>query len=170
MISRFMLLAALVLGTSAAVGADTDELKEGQPPSSVSGAASPAGTGSTTPAKDVAEASAAQPVTHAAIEPATPVPSSAPAKVTPPAATASEPITLKVATVPPPEDFKVPAGYRAVKRGLDTVYCTSSTPIGSRMPEKICYSREQLEAIERQAEANRREMYEKTHTGGTSGG
>jgi hypothetical protein len=83
---------------------------------------------------------------------------------------ASEPIVLSLSAVPPPADFKPPAGYKAVKRGLDTVYCTSVTPVGSRMPEKVCMSREQLEAAERQAEINRRKIREQTHTGGTSGG
>jgi hypothetical protein len=83
---------------------------------------------------------------------------------------ASEPIMLSLSAVPAPADFKPPPGYKAVKRGLDTVYCTSVTPVGSRMPEKICMSREQLEAAERQAEINRRKIREQTRTGGTSGG
>ena len=82
----------------------------------------------------------------------------------------SESITLKMATVPPPADFKVPAGYRAVKRGLDTVYCKSVTPIGSRMPTTYCMTREQVEQIQRQAELDRQMLKEKARTGGTSGG
>ena len=83
---------------------------------------------------------------------------------------ASQPIVLSLSAVPAPADFKPPPGYKAVKRGLDTVYCTSVTPVGSRLPEKVCMSREQLEAAERQAEINRRIISEKSHTGGTSGG
>jgi len=85
-------------------------------------------------------------------------------------AASSQPITLKMATVPPPADFKVPAGYRAVKRGLDTVYCKTITPIGSRMPQTYCMSREQVEQIQRQAEMERQMLKEKARAGGTSGG
>ena len=77
-------------------------------------------------------------------------------------ASASQPITLKMATVPPPADFKIPAGYRPVKRGLDTFYCTSITPIGSRMPKTYCLTREQVEERQRQEEIARREVAQKT--------
>jgi hypothetical protein len=82
----------------------------------------------------------------------------------------SEPITLKMATVPPPADFKPPPGYRAVKRGLDTVYCTKVTPIGTKLPQTYCVSRAQAEQIQRQAEIDRQLIREKAHPGGTSGG
>ncbi len=79
-------------------------------------------------------------------------------------AAASQPITLKMATVPPPVDFKIPAGYRPVKRGLDTVYCMSITPTGSRMPKTYCMTRAQVEERERQAELARRDVAQKTGT------
>jgi hypothetical protein len=75
---------------------------------------------------------------------------------------------LKAPTVQPTE-FKPPSGYRASKQGMETVYCTTYTPIGSRMPEKICMSREQLEEVERRSEMARRDVMKNAKVGGTSG-
>jgi hypothetical protein len=86
------------------------------------------------------------------------------------AAPQSEPITLKMATVAPPADFKPPPGYRVVKRGLDTVYCKSVTPTGTKLPQTVCMSQEQLEAEQRQTEASRQMLRERAHPGATSGG
>ena len=61
-----------------------------------------------------------------------------------------------------PAEFKIPAGYKAVKRGFDTVYCKSEKPTGSRVPERVCYSREQLEAVERRAEQERQTLKQMT--------
>jgi hypothetical protein len=85
-------------------------------------------------------------------------------------AAAHQSITLKMATVPPPADFKIPAGYRPVNRGLDTVYCTSIIPIGSRMPQTYCLTRDQVEERQRQAEIARREVAQKSGIAGTGGG
>jgi len=57
-----------------------------------------------------------------------------------------------------PAEFRIPAGYKAVKRGFDTVYCKSVKPTGSRVPERVCYSREEMEAIERRAEQDRQNL------------
>jgi hypothetical protein len=121
--------------------------------------------------------------TESAQAPAAPVApaeaASAPAAagVAVPAGTASaeaagtQPTTLKMATAAPPADFHPPAGYWAVKSGLETVYCTSYTPIGSRMSQKICVSREQIEAMRRQQEETRRDLSKRGGcTGGCGGG
>ncbi|MCJ7453212.1 MAG: hypothetical protein MUO39_12165 [Steroidobacteraceae bacterium] len=93
-------------------------------------------------------------------------------------ASASEAVTPRDATTsqpnpsdPAPAEFKIPAGYKAVKRGLDTVYCKSEKPTGSRVPERVCYSREQLEAIERRTEQDRQNLKQMTRPlGNVSGG
>jgi hypothetical protein len=69
-----------------------------------------------------------------------------------------------------PAEFKIPAGYKAVKRGLDTVYCKSEKPTGSRIPERVCYSREEMEAIERRAEQDRQTLKQMTRPLGNVGG
>jgi hypothetical protein len=76
-------------------------------------------------------------------------------------------VTLSITTVPPPAEFKPPAGYKPVKNGLETVYCKNVTPIGSRMPEKVCLTRQQLEQAEAQSELSRRAIAEKVKPGGT---
>jgi len=85
-------------------------------------------------------------------------------------AAAAQPLTVKMATVPPPAEFKIPPGYRAVKRGLDTVYCKSITPIGTRMPQTVCLTQGQVIERERQEEAARREVAQKTNVAGTPSG
>lgn len=75
-----------------------------------------------------------------------------------------------MATVPPPADFKVPAGFQVVNRGLDTVYCTSIVPVGSRIPQTFCLTLEQLKEHQRQAEMARREVQQKASVAGTGGG
>jgi hypothetical protein len=166
--SKVILFAAAVLSTFAAAAAEV--------------AAAPEVQGSATPASPpVAEQPAA--LTAAPQQaPATPVavaePASAPvtAGVAVPPETSSaevaatQPTTLKLATVEPPADFHPPAGYRAVKSGLETIYCTDYTPIGSRMSQKVCISREQVEALLRQAEETRRDLRKGGACAGACGG
>jgi hypothetical protein len=47
-----------------------------------------------------------------------------------------------------PEEFKVPAGFLAKKRGKKVVYCKKSLESGTRFAQEKCYSEEQLRAIE----------------------
>lgn len=47
-----------------------------------------------------------------------------------------------------PEEFRVPAGYRAKKRGQKTVYCRKDTEHGTRFTRERCYDEEQLRARE----------------------
>jgi hypothetical protein len=82
----------------------------------------------------------------------------------------SEPVKLTMSTPQPSPEFHVPAGYRKVTKGLTTVYCKSYTPTGSRMPQTNCYTAEQIQQLERQAEAQRQLMLEKARNGGTNGG
>ncbi len=59
-----------------------------------------------------------------------------------------------------------------MKHGLDTVYCTTVTPTGSRLPKTYCLTRDQVEERERLAEMARRDMAQKTSgcaTGGCGG-
>jgi hypothetical protein len=135
-------------------------------PAPTKGPDSSQGTGS---AESQAPAGSAESGSDAAERDSSPAPA-ADASAKAEDAGSSQPIALKMATVPPPADFKVPAGYRQVKRGLDTVYCKTVTPIGSRMPQTYCMSREQVEQIQRQAEIDRQMLKEKARTGGTSGG
>ncbi len=87
-----------------------------------------------------------------------------------PATAAGNPTMLKMAMVPPPADFEIPAGYRSVQRALDTVYCTSIKPVGSRIPQTFCLTRDQLKDQQRQAEVARRELAQKSHIAGSGGG
>jgi nucleoid-associated protein YgaU len=98
-------------------------------------AAQPPQTTDATPsaqAAPVTPAAAAAPVTAptpAAAAPATA--SAAPAE----AGAAGEPVV------------KIPSGYRLVKRGGQELYCRSETTIGTRFPETLCYTREQMKVI-----------------------
>jgi hypothetical protein len=46
-----------------------------------------------------------------------------------------------------PEEFKVPAGYQAKKRGKKTVYCKKAMESGTRFSQEKCYNEEQLRAM-----------------------
>jgi hypothetical protein len=46
-----------------------------------------------------------------------------------------------------PEEFKIPAGYQAKKRGKKTVYCKKSIESGTRFSQEKCYNEEQLRAM-----------------------
>jgi hypothetical protein len=83
---------------------------------------------------------------------------------------AQQPIILKMATVPPPADFKIPAGFHPVNRGLDTVYCTTITPVGSRIPRTYCLTLDQVKERQRLAEIARRDVAQQTSIAGTSAG
>jgi len=154
--SRVILFAAAVLSAFAAAATEV--------------AAAPEVQGSATPASSpVAEQPAAvtavpqqAPATPVAAAEAASVPATAglsvPAEKATGDAASSQPTTLKLTTAAPPADFHPPAGYRAVKSGLETVYCTSYTPIGSRMSQKVCMSREQVEELLRQQAEARRDL------------
>lgn len=47
-----------------------------------------------------------------------------------------------------PEEFKVPAGYHAKKRGKNIVYCKKSVESGTRFSQEKCYDETQLRAME----------------------
>ena len=47
-----------------------------------------------------------------------------------------------------PEEFKVPAGYRAKKRGKKVVYCKKDMESGTRFAQERCYDEVQLKEIE----------------------
>ncbi|HQR78418.1 MAG TPA: hypothetical protein PLR35_18525 [Burkholderiaceae bacterium] len=131
-------------------------------------AATPAAPAAAAPAESSAPAGPAAPGEAApAVAPA-PAPASAAPAAGAPSATSSEPIKLGIET-PPPTDFKPPQGYRAVKKGLETVYCKSQTVVGTRLPTQVCYSQEQVAAMEHQAELDRQMMHQKSTNGGTSG-
>ncbi len=103
------------------------------------------------------------------VVPATPAEAPATAAA-PQKSAARQPVTLKMATVPPPADFKIPAVYQAVNRGLDTVCCTSITPVGSRIPQTFCLTLDQVIERKRQAEIAQRDVALKTSIAGTGGG
>jgi hypothetical protein len=47
-----------------------------------------------------------------------------------------------------PEEFKIPAGYQAKKRGKKVVYCKKTTQSGTRFSQEKCYDETQLREIE----------------------
>ncbi len=47
-----------------------------------------------------------------------------------------------------PEEFKVPAGYRAKKRGKKLVYCKKDMESGTRFAQEHCYDEAQLKKME----------------------
>lgn len=85
-----------------------------------------------------------EPTQQAALPDAAPAAAAAPAPGTPPAA-ASSPTD--------PAAQKVPAGYRLEKHDGKQLYCRSVTLIGSRFPEKKCFTREQIEELEADTES-----------------
>ena len=44
-------------------------------------------------------------------------------------------------------EFRTPAGYKKKKKGDQTMYCRSQTPIGTRFPTEYCYTQAQLERV-----------------------
>ena len=51
-----------------------------------------------------------------------------------------------------PVEFKVPAGYRAKKRGKKMVYCKKDMESGTRFAQEHCYDEAQLKALELERE------------------
>jgi invasion protein IalB len=47
------------------------------------------------------------------------------------------------------QEFRTPSGYKKKKRGDTTVYCRYETPIGTRFPTEYCFTRAQLERVEK---------------------
>jgi hypothetical protein len=47
-----------------------------------------------------------------------------------------------------PEEFKVPAGYRAKKRGKKVVYCKKGMESGTRFAQEQCFDEMQLKEME----------------------
>jgi hypothetical protein len=48
---------------------------------------------------------------------------------------------------------KIPSGYRLEKRNGKDLYCRNETLLGSRFSQKTCFTREQLEEIQRRTES-----------------
>ena len=89
-------------------------------------------------ATDASASAQPAPVTPAAAAiPAPPAAATAPATTSaaPAGAAAAEPVA------------KIPSGYRLVKRGGQELYCRSETTVGTRFPETLCYTREQMKVI-----------------------
>jgi len=49
-----------------------------------------------------------------------------------------------VATSEKEEEFKIPPGFKAKKRGNKTVYCTKGSAIGTRFVTETCYDETQM--------------------------
>lgn len=47
------------------------------------------------------------------------------------------------------QEFRTPSGYKKKKRGDTTVYCRYETPIGTRFQNEYCFTRAQLERVEK---------------------
>jgi hypothetical protein len=59
--------------------------------------------------------------------------------------TASAPVAASPSTATSTK--KIPSGYRRVTRGGKELYCRSVVTLGSRFPEQMCFTREQLDEI-----------------------
>jgi hypothetical protein len=69
--------------------------------------------------------------------------------------------------------MKVPGGYRLRKRGGTELYCKSVTVLGSRFAEEMCFTREQLDELSKNAESAMGVIEQSTKTcagGGPCGG
>ncbi|MEX0735062.1 MAG: hypothetical protein WD051_10600 [Steroidobacteraceae bacterium] len=51
-----------------------------------------------------------------------------------------------------PEEFKIPPGYHAKKRGKKVVYCKKSMESGTRFSQEKCYDEMQLQEMELERE------------------
>jgi hypothetical protein len=111
----------------------------------------------------VAPAAATTPAPGAAVA-TTPAPGAA-------AATTPAPGAAAAATAAPASSAaaKVPAGYRLEKRGGKEVYCRSVVVIGSKFPEKMCFTREQIDQIEGNTDSAMGEMQRKIPICGGTG-
>lgn len=54
-----------------------------------------------------------------------------------------------------PEEFKIPAGYHARKRGKKMVYCKKSMESGTRFAQTRCFDEEQLRAMQLEEHENK---------------
>jgi hypothetical protein len=57
-------------------------------------------------------------------------------------------VSPTTAEAKPPVEFKVPAGYRAKKRGKKVVYCKKDMESGTRFAQEKCYDEVQLKEME----------------------
>lgn len=132
-------------------------------------AALPGGAYAEEQAAPTAPVAAPAPAAAPTVAAPTPGPATAPEAVAPaaPAATAAAPApaeapTVLTMTTPPPDpEFKVPSGYKPRTQGLETVYCRTYQPMGSRVPRTDCYTKAQVKAIEEASAAARRELQQK---------
>ena len=95
-------------------------------------------------------------------QPTAPQAESAPVATAPaPAATDSKaavpsanpaPVATESATDAKPGG-KIPSGYRRETRNGKDLYCRNITTLGSRFPQKTCFTREQLEEIQKRTES-----------------
>jgi hypothetical protein len=103
----------------------------------------------------------------AAIPPPPPV-------VIPDAAATEQTVPAKTgaASASPEKGGRIPSGYRLEKRNGKELYCRSITTLGSRFPQKTCFTRAQLEEIQRRTESTMNDMEQglKTCTGSTACG
>lgn len=53
---------------------------------------------------------------------------------------------------------KIPSGYRLERRGGKELYCRQVTTLGSRFAQKTCFTRAQLEEIQRRTESTMSDM------------
>jgi hypothetical protein len=94
------------------------------------------------------------PASHPTSAPAASAPSAVPA-ATPAAGSAGAP--------------RVPAGYRIEQHNGKHLYCRSIVPIGSRFPEKKCFTSEQVEELERNTESTINDMERRMPVCGSAG-
>jgi hypothetical protein len=68
-----------------------------------------------------------------------------------------------------PTTSKVPSGYRRVTRNGKELFCRKVVTLGSRFPEQMCFTREQLEEIANRTDEtiNNMERSKAVCTGGT---
>ncbi len=85
---------------------------------------------------------------------ATPVPPPPPAEMAVPA---PEPSVTQSATGEK-TGGKIPSGYRRETRNGKELYCRQVTTLGSRFPQKTCFTRAQLEEIQRRTESTLSDM------------
>jgi hypothetical protein len=52
-----------------------------------------------------------------------------------------------------PVQREIPSGYKLTKRNGQEVYCRSIVPIGSKLAEEMCFTREQLEEIQQRTQS-----------------
>jgi hypothetical protein len=86
----------------------------------------------------------AGPAATPTVAPATPEASAAP--VAEPEAAPAEAVSVAKPA------GKIPSGYRRETRNGRELFCRSVTTLGSRFPQKTCFTREQIEKMQREAE------------------